>query len=703
MLLQLRPSHAEAWRLLGTILAQHGGVLESDRADQALRRALALEPSWDDLRALRRRVAERRGGEETPPAPAPRPAPSPRAQALFEEAQRLLAGETPEAARAPLAAALTDSPAFVEAAAAFVALAGEAPAPVIQALWGDGEALVHLATEALRASPEAATTELVRPWLDRAAALGVAEALFQRALLRADDADAAGALTDLAAYVGADVNPPHLAEARALRRNLEAPSAARASAVALARELLLADRPRGAVRALGGPCRAGLGGEALVELGRVAEYEGRAADAIACHRLALAADPKAASAGRDALDRIARIAARLPPAQARIAARELARGQELGVATAWWAAARLADADERWDDALALGERFLAAAPADDPMRAEATLAIDRWRRGAGESRAARVLAWRRYGPAGLAVIVLLASIGLVRRRRGRTVAAAVARVPDLFPDVAAAVGELRHDVLKHRTSALSLLGESVTAREEIQRALLTPEPASVTVTAVYDRLRRAAAGAGVALRPLAREPVFGPLARALAQAEALIARPGTGAGLAAVDRELRERHGPALAELLALAPATVLDGARMDALVAAVVPDGAAPAVDLPGETLAVPVPPPALHTIVSNLLRNALQAAGDGREARVVVRVRPGRDAAGRRTVTVLVADSARRTVTLDEIDRRDGQRGLGVVRDLVRRWGGHMVIAPEAAPLVKAIGAAFPAAGAIGGGEP
>src|SRR6185295_9048140 len=60
ILLQVRPSHARAWRLLGTILAQHGGTLEAERADQALRRALALEPSWDDLRALRAVVAEKR-------------------------------------------------------------------------------------------------------------------------------------------------------------------------------------------------------------------------------------------------------------------------------------------------------------------------------------------------------------------------------------------------------------------------------------------------------------------------------------------------------------------------------------------------------------------------------------------------------------------------------------------------------------------
>ena len=55
----------------GTILAKHGGALESGRAEEALRRALVLEPTWDDLRDLRRQVAERRranAGEMRQPA-----------------------------------------------------------------------------------------------------------------------------------------------------------------------------------------------------------------------------------------------------------------------------------------------------------------------------------------------------------------------------------------------------------------------------------------------------------------------------------------------------------------------------------------------------------------------------------------------------------------------------------------------------------
>ena len=104
LLLQLRPSHAGAWRLLGTILADHGGVLEAERADEALRKALALEPSWHDLREVRRQVALKRA-QQGQGAPALRSQPpSPRAQALLAEAQRWMAHDVPAMALSVLAA-----------------------------------------------------------------------------------------------------------------------------------------------------------------------------------------------------------------------------------------------------------------------------------------------------------------------------------------------------------------------------------------------------------------------------------------------------------------------------------------------------------------------------------------------------------------------------------------------------------------------
>src|SRR5204863_570055 len=133
-------------------LAAHGGLLEADRADQALRQALALEPSWTDLWLVRARLALRRGrpseavraltrllrdgsgdpGEvkrlleiaraQADLAPAPpgtpsrAPEPSPEARELFRQAQEAMAAaQPPDVAQALLAHALDLSPGFVEA------------------------------------------------------------------------------------------------------------------------------------------------------------------------------------------------------------------------------------------------------------------------------------------------------------------------------------------------------------------------------------------------------------------------------------------------------------------------------------------------------------------------------------------------------------------------------------------------------------
>ena len=107
MLLQLQPSHAGAWRLLGTLQAEHGGAVQAASADEALRRALALEPSWDDLRSWPRVAAKRAPVAEGREAAARRP-PSAKAQELFARAQRRIGVESPELAEAE--AAPTRSP-----------------------------------------------------------------------------------------------------------------------------------------------------------------------------------------------------------------------------------------------------------------------------------------------------------------------------------------------------------------------------------------------------------------------------------------------------------------------------------------------------------------------------------------------------------------------------------------------------------------
>jgi signal transduction histidine kinase len=291
-----------------------------------------------------------------------------------------------------------------------------------------------------------------------------------------------------------------------------------------------------------------------------------------------------------------------------------------------------------------------------------------------------------------------LVGVGLGRRFRGVPVARALARRPALFPELSRAVAEVRHDVIKHRASVLEAGDDQ---REEMARALLEPQPASELVAEIYARVEQAATGLGLTLRPLDREPTFGPIARALRKAERIL-RNGERAPLDEIDRELREVHAGRLGELLTLGPRTLLDAETMTRWIRAVeaeAPGATEPALLLRHMDLSVGVDETALYTIFANLLRNAEQAVAERPEPRILVRVERETDVTGRQLVTILVADSAPHApmLTPSDIEKRDGQRGLGLVRDLTRKWGGHLAIRNEAAPLVKAIGASFPAAGA------
>src|SRR5205823_6358387 len=84
-----------------------------------------------------------------------------------------------------LAKIIDDSPGYIEAAAALVAVGGEVPEKTVQALWSDGAGLLELTAQVRRA---AAPPALVTPWVDRAVQLGAAEAHFVRAGFRLEQA-----------------------------------------------------------------------------------------------------------------------------------------------------------------------------------------------------------------------------------------------------------------------------------------------------------------------------------------------------------------------------------------------------------------------------------------------------------------------------------------------------------------------------------
>lgn len=737
VLVQLQPSHAAAWRRLGLLLAAHGGALDAERCDEALRHALALEPSYFDLWLVRAKVALRRGDpaaarqaldrylreaperdpqtdkeltrlrqavqsdSEQRAQPAPRAAtvPSAKARKMYREATEWLQlGDPVGMAPDLLAAALADSPGYVDAAATAYALSGTVPERAVAALWNDGEALLLL-TRQLRAVAQSAEARRgLRPLLDRAIELGTSAAYFERGVLALDESDLERGIADLRAYVATAPAPAELTAARLLLA--AASGGGRDAVVARAQVALIAGRPAEASELLGGRCDSSLSVERLLMLGVISEWGSDLAAAARCYH-------QAAAHARGDLEPLRRLAAVLSRAPLELSVKlepALLSASAAGIPAARWAEARLLLSRGADDEALGRIERFLREATPDDPYRPAATAA--RARITAARALVVRRVALRRLvlggGAAGLLLLVLLVLL------RGRSLASSLQRRPSLFPEVAQAIFELRHDVLKHRISALGLLPGDPSLLQQVRRMLWEPERASHLVAAAYERLVQAGRGHGAVLRPLSLEPVFGPLWRDLRRAESLLESadakrpdPRTLSALRRIDGRLRELHAERLGALLRLGPRTRLSAALLSAWIRDVEAEvrvralpWASPRLLLEGLELEFPVERQALRALFGNLLRNAQAAVADAPGGGVLVRVGEERDATGRRLMVLVVGDSVPGELTMQLIEQRESGRGLAIVRDVVQRWRGHLLVRPESPPFCKGVAACFPA---------
>jgi signal transduction histidine kinase len=285
---------------------------------------------------------------------------------------------------------------------------------------------------------------------------------------------------------------------------------------------------------------------------------------------------------------------------------------------------------------------------------------------------------------------------------RGRTLAQALARRPRLYPEMAEVIGELRHDVLKHRTSALSLLSDDQTTIETLRTALLTPEPASHAVAAAYARLVAAARAEGIRLRRLRREPILGALYRDLCRVEKLLGQKqheSQKSAVLGVDERLRTVHPARLKRLLTLGPQCQVDAAELQRWIVVVEQewerqkaDFVAPALNMSDVVLRFPLERQALFQIFVNLLRNAQAAVGSLVEPRVVVVLGKETDFTGREQVTLQVGDNSPAELSLEAIESRETGRGLAVLRDLTRHYQGQVVIHAAEAPYCKYVGVRF-----------
>lgn len=732
--LALEPSWIELWEVRGRLLFRSGRADEARRALERAESELTASgaPIPDELAALIAAVRSKLEGSPKDQL-AKTTEPTPTARALFYEAEELLDGGDELNANERLARALADSPALIDAAALRWSLTGVAPDETARALANDPRGLLQLVV-AIRAraltmslgagepplepngseiadagaSPvidaglaaaagapraffePAAVAALVGPWLSRAADLGDRAALLERARLRADGEENAAALEDLGAAVAAGLTPDQLEEAQGLRDELlESQSTAEAASPTPSL------RPEEVLAAPGSSCAKGADVSRLIATGAAHELLGELSAALACYA--------AAPEDRVALTRLSRAAARAPIDQLSPISASLAHAQSLGISSASLALARWLASQGRTEEALAAVDQFLAAKGEPgfvEPGTAEgqkmrATLAQAKTQ--AHATRMAREMV-------GIAITSLFGLGVFFAFFRGQTISLALARHPSLFPAVARAVAELRHDALKHRASAISMVDSA--PREEILRALSGPQPASQLIAETYAQLATAAESRGVRLRRLRREPVFGPLYIDLRNAEEQLGK-APGPGDARI-REVASRmhvHADRLGALLSLGPKTRLDAARLsewirvlEAELRAQGKTWSSPSLELQGLELDFPVAADALAAIFANLLRNAQAVAAKvaAPGPRVLVRVAEQRDLVGRRTLELRIGDASPEPLTVEQIEAREHGRGLSLVRELVREWQGNLKVHREEAPFTKSITATFPQQG-------
>jgi hypothetical protein len=732
--LALEPSWIELWEVRGRLLFRSGRADEARRALERAESELTASgaPIPDELAALMAAVRSKllgAPGEHLPKTTEPTPA----ARALFHQAEELLDGGDALNASERLTRALSDSPALLDAAVLRWSLTGAAPDETARALASDPQALLQLVaairsralsmalgagepplepigTETADAGAPpltdaglaadagaprtffepAAVAALVRPWLSRAADLGDSGALLERARLRADEGENAAALEDLGAAVAAGLTPDQLEEAQGLREALlesQSTPAAASPAPSLHPEEVLAT--------LGSSCAKGADASKLIAIGAAHELLGELSAALACYA--------AAPDDRVALIRLSRAAARAPIDELSPISASLAHAQTLGIPSASLALARWLASQGHTEEALLAVDQFLGAKGEPgfvepgiaEAQKLRATLAQANNQAHATQMARAMV---------GIAIISLLGLGVFFAFFRGQTLSLSLARDPSLFPAVARAVAELRHDALKHRASALSMLDSA--PREEILRALNGSQPASALIAETYAQLATAAESRGVSLRRLRREPVFGPLYIDLRNAEEQLGRaPGP------ADARIREAaarmhvHADRLGALLSLGPKTRLDAARLAewirALEAELRAQGktwSSPSLELQGLELDFPVAADALAAIFANLLRNAQAVAAKvvASGPRVLVRVAEMRDLVGRRTLELRIGDASPEPLSVEQIEARERGRGLSLVRELVREWQGTLKVHREEAPFAKSIAVTFPQQG-------
>jgi tetratricopeptide (TPR) repeat protein len=298
-------------------------------------------------------------------------------------------------------------------------------------------------------------------------------------------------------------------------------------------------------------------------------------------------------------------------------------------------------------------------------------------------------------GGAGAAVVGLFATpLWWWRRQRGGVgLVALLERSPSRFGHVAAALAGLRHEVLKHHTTVLDEVADALQAGDDdtlrwAVEHLYGDEGALPRFHRYLQGLKQLGDEAGVRLNLAHRDPVFAPLIDAMAQLQGLqrsIERGDAGAArsLRQLSIALNIDAYRGLGRYLQQLCLVDIDEGLVQEAWRSVRREGAfreGPAeltlVDSVSGPLWVRAYRSDLLDVLTNLLRNALEASSAAGQPRVGVRLDVDEDwVTGLERVQIAVLDRSPRRLTTAMVRGRFVGRGLGLAVDLVTRAGGSV----------------------------
>lgn len=422
--------------------------------------------------------------------------------------------------------------------------------------------------------------------------------------------------------------------------------------------------------------------------------QGRSAEALQAWRRSLEIDPLQPQVLLS-LGELARREGRAEEAE-----ELLTRAAEAGAGDAWYSLAEIAFARQEIDEANRFLDEYFASATGGLKSEPAQALQVELRRR----IRQRQVLLG-----AGVGLLALVGLGGLLWRSAGRTLAELVARAPESVHDLASVLSALRHEVLKHNTTLLPEVASAIErgdhqavafAADRLYGAPNSGEGGIVARFHAYvQSLERLGQRHGMRLDLRRKDPVIAPMMAGIRRLERLQtdlrrpwrARRGLSGELRALSELLNVRCYQALGRFLRgmstlqITPEllrAVDDRVRDEpAFSGQALPDLE---LDVPLEGLPARVLQGDLEDIVTNLLRNAYRAVGEGLapgQRRVGIGMDEEVDmVTGLESVLLRFRDNAPGRLSTEMIRSRDIGRGLGLVVDLVTRHDGSVSVEPE-----------------------